>query len=70
MINHYLVPCRFCGGTVQPNSGTVEQVGQSWRGAHLFCAEENRRSLMMLMGAANPYPAASHVCSPARSKVR
>ncbi len=42
MINRYLAPCRYCGGTVPPDSGTVEKVGQSWRAAHLPCAETHR----------------------------
>jgi hypothetical protein len=52
MINRYLAPCRYCGGTVPPDSGTVEKVGQSWQAAHLPCAETHRTggqkaSLMM-----------------------
>lgn len=42
MINRYPAPCRYCGGTVQPDSGTVDKVGQLWRAAHLPCAEMHR----------------------------
>ncbi len=38
MINRYPAPCRYCGGTVQSESGTVEMVGKLWRAAHVKCA--------------------------------
>ena len=39
MINRYLAPCRYCGGTVPPDSGTMEKIGQSWMAAHVACAQ-------------------------------
>lgn len=42
MINRYLAPCSYCGGIVQPDSGMVERVGQSWRTAHVECAKNSR----------------------------
>ncbi len=56
MINRYLVPCRYCGGTVQPDSGTVEQVGQSWLGAHVSCADQNRSKTLLFVEDSLPQP--------------
>lgn len=56
MINRYLVPCRYCGGTVEPDSGTVEQVGQLWLGAHVSCADQNRCKISLFTGDAPPQP--------------
>ena len=56
MINRYLVPCRYCGGTVQPDAGTVEKVGQFWLGAHVSCALENQHRLTLLATSSQTVP--------------
>jgi hypothetical protein len=54
MINRYPAPCRYCGGTVQPESGTVDKVGQLWRAAHLPCAEMHRTEAPAAMAQIKP----------------
>lgn len=43
MVNRYFAPCRYCGGTVQPDAGTLEKVGQTWLTAHIPCVEAQLR---------------------------
>ena len=43
MVNRYPAPCRFCGGTIPADSGTVERVGQTWLAAHHACMLVPRR---------------------------
>ena len=52
MVNRYPAPCRYCGGTIPPDGGTVERVGQSWLAAHSACAIAPRRELVELQAAA------------------
>ena len=51
MNNPYLAPCRYCGGTVAPESGTVERVGQSFQAAHLACLSQRQNQFLSLLCA-------------------
>jgi hypothetical protein len=45
MLNRYPASCRYCGGTIPPECGTVEKVGQVWKAAHPACVEAHRKEL-------------------------
>lgn len=57
MLNRYPASCRYCGGTIPPECGSVEKVGHVWRAAHPACVEANRNALAAF-GYASPAPAA------------
>lgn len=57
MLNRYPASCRYCGGTIAPECGTVEKVGQVWQAAHPACIEANRHALAAI-GYGSPAPAA------------
>lgn len=64
MFNLYPEPCRYCGGTIPPERGTVEKVGESWRAAHLSCAESKRREIAALGWDAATLPKEPRKISP------
>lgn len=57
MLNRYPASCRYCGGTIAPECGTVVKVGQVWQAAHPACIEANRNELAAF-GYGSPAPAA------------
>lgn len=57
MLNRYPASCRYCGGTIAPECGMVEKVGQVWQAAHPACVEAHRNALAAF-GYGSPAPAA------------
>ncbi len=37
MVNKFPAACRYCGGTVPANGGSLMRVGRAWAVAHLAC---------------------------------
>lgn len=72
MFNRYPAPCRYCGGTIPPESGMVEKVGESWQAAHLACVEANRNEVAAFdcggpVTAVKRHPAVARPAKPAVS---
>jgi hypothetical protein len=64
MINRYFAPCRYCGGTVHPDTGTVEKVGEYWLTAHVPCVEAQLKNVLAL--PAEPSPQKPRRATPSR----